>query len=383
MIKKALRVNLRRVRAISRKEFFQILRDPRSLGLAIVIPIILLILFGFALTLDVDNVPLAIWNQDGSKTSRDFILNFKNSRYFKIIGYYDNYRDLQDLLDHSRAMMVMVVPKDFSRFLDSAQAAPLQLLVDGSDSNTATIAMGYVRSVVAGYNINLITKSLDKLGLNISTPAEFRPRIWFNPNLLSKYFIVPGLIAIIIMIISALLTSLTVAREWERGTMEQLISTPVKPIELIFGKFIPYFIIGFFDLILAVVMSVFLFMVPFRGSLLLLVVASSIFLVAALMIGIMISITAKSQLMASQIAILSTFIPTFLLSGFIYPIYNMPKPIQFFTLFIPARYYITIIRGIYLKGNGLQVLWGQILVLCVFAGVVITIAVRNFKKRIA
>jgi len=359
------------------------MRDPRSLGLAIIIPIVLLVLFGFALTLDVDNVPLAIWNQDGSKTSRDFILNFNNSRYFKIIGYYDNYRDLQDLLDRSKAMMVMVIPKDFSRYLDSAQAAPLQLLVDGSDSNTATIAMGYVRSVVSGYNINLITKSLNKLGLNISTPAEFRPRIWFNPNLLSKYFIVPGLIAIIIMIIAALLTSLTVAREWERGTMEQLISTPVKPIELIFGKFIPYFVIGFFDLILAVVMSVFLFLVPFRGSLLLLIGASSIFLVAALMIGIMISIIAKSQLMASQIAILSTFIPTFLLSGFIYPIYNMPKPIQLFTYFIPARYFITIIRGIYLKGNGLDVLWGQILVLCVFACAVIIIAVKNFKKRIA
>jgi ABC-2 type transport system permease protein len=377
------KLNLRRVRAISRKEFIQILRDPRSLGLAIIIPVVLLVLFGFALTLDVDNVPLAIWNQDGSKTSRDFILNFKNSRYFKIIGYYNNYRDLQSLLDHSTAMMVMVIPKDFSRDLDSAQAAPVQLLVDGSDSNTATIAMGYVRSVVAGYNIRLITSSLDKQGLNLVTPAQFRPRIWFNPNLLSKYFIIPGLIAIIIMIISALLTSLTVAREWERGTMEQLISTPVEPVELIFGKFIPYFVIGFFDLILAVVMSLYLFMVPFCGSMLLLFVSSSIFLVAALMTGIMISVTSKSQLMASQIAILSTFIPTFLLSGFMYPIYNMPKAIQLVTYLIPARYYITIIRGIYLKGNGIAVLWPQVLVLCVFACVVVIIAVRKFKKKVA
>jgi ABC-2 type transport system permease protein len=209
-------MNLRRVKAISAKEFIQIMRDPRSLALAVVIPVVLLVLFGFALTLDVDNVPLAIWNQDGSKTSRDFILNFRNSRYFKIVGYYDNYRELQKMLDYSNVMMVMVIPKDFSRLLDSAQAAPVQLLVDGSDSNTATIAMGYVRSVVAGYNVNLITNTLQKMGLGNTTPLEFRPRIWFNPNLLSKYFIIPGLIAIIIMIISALLTSLTVSREWER-----------------------------------------------------------------------------------------------------------------------------------------------------------------------
>jgi len=259
----------------------------------------------------------------------------------------------------------------------------VQLLVDGSDSNTATIAMGYVRSVVAGYNVNLITDTLQKMGSGNTTPLEFRPRIWFNPNLLSKYFIIPGLIAIIIMIISALLTSLTVSREWERGTMEQLISTPVKPVELIFGKFIPYFVIGFFDLVLAVVMSLYVFIVPFHGNMLLLIGASSVFLVAALMMGIMISVTSKSQLAASQVAMLTTFIPTFLLSGFMYPIFNMPKVIQMVTYLIPARYYIVIIRGIYLKGNSIEVLWPQVLVLCLFACVVVTIAVRSFKKKIA
>jgi ABC-2 type transport system permease protein len=375
-------MNLMRVRAMSRKEFIQIMRDPRSLGLAIIIPIILLVLFGFALTLDVDNVPLAIWNQDGSKTSRDFILNFRNSKYFQIVGYYNNYRDLQYLLDRSITMMVMVIPKDFSHYLDSGKQAPVQLLVDGSDSNTATIAMGYVRSVVAGYNVNIIMKSLQKMGFSVNTPFEFQPRIWFNPNLLSKYFIIPGLIAIIIMIISALLTSLTVSREWERGTMEQLISTPVKPIELIIGKFIPYFVIGFFDLILAVLMSVFLFEVPLRGSLPFLFLSASVFLVAALMMGIMISTTSKSQLMASQIAMLSTFIPTFLLSGFMYPIFNMPQAIQLITYFIPARYFIVILRGLYLKGNGFYILWPQLAVLCVIGAIVVTIAVKKFKKKI-
>jgi ABC-2 type transport system permease protein len=279
-------------------------------------------------------------------------------------------------------MMVMVIPKDFSHYLDSGKQAPVQLLVDGSDSNTATIAMGYVRSVVAGYNVNIIMKSLQKMGFSVNTPFEFQPRIWFNPNLLSKYFIIPGLIAIIIMIISALLTSLTVSREWERGTMEQLISTPVKPIELIIGKFIPYFVIGFFDLILAVLMSVFLFEVPLRGSLPFLFLSASVFLVAALMMGIMISTTSKSQLMASQIAMLSTFIPTFLLSGFMYPIFNMPQAIQLITYFIPARYFIVILRGLYLKGNGFYILWPQLAVLCVIGAIVVTIAVKKFKKKI-
>jgi len=376
-------INLKRISAVSRKEFIQIWRDPRSLALALIIPVLLLVLFGFALTLDVDNVPMVIWNQDNSHLSRDFILNFKNSRYFNIVGYRNNYKDMLYMLDRSKAMMIMVVPKDFSHYLQSGKKAPLQLIVDGTDSNTATIAMGYVRSVVAKYNLDLFIKTLAANNIAVAPPLDYRPRVWFNPDLLNKYFVVPGLVAIIMMMIASLLTSLTMAREWERGTIEQLISTPVKANEMVIGKFIPYFVIGFIDLLISIFMAKYLFNVPLVGNIFLLIALSCLFLTGALSLGIFISTVAKSQLMASQMAILLTFIPTFLLSGFTYPIYNMPQVIQAITYLIPARYYIVILRGIFLKGVGLSTLWDEAILLLLFAVIMMYFAVRKFKKKIA
>jgi len=376
-------VNLRRVNAIYRKEFIQIIRDPRSLALALAIPMLLIVLFGYALSLDIDDIPLAIWDRDNTITSAEFILNFKNSKYFKIIGYYDNYKDLQRLVDSGKAMMAMVIDKDFSKYIASRQAAPVQLILDGSDSNTANIASGYVNSIVNQYNSNIIIKQLARYRKGGLTPVDVKARIWFNPDFESKLFIVPGLIAVIIMIISALLTSLTVAREWERGTMEQLISTPVRSAELILGKFLPYFVIGFVDLIMAVLLGVFVFGVPLRGSIILLFVLSGVFLTGALTLGIYISIVAKSQLMASQMAILTSFLPTFLLSGFTYEIFNMPPFVQALTYLVPARYFIVILRGIYLKAVGLEVLWKDSLLLFIFAILAVWGAIKKFKKKIA
>jgi ABC-2 type transport system permease protein len=375
-------VNLKRVSAITRKEFIQIIRDYRSLALALINPVILLCIFGFALSLDVNNVPLAIWNQDKSQVSADFIQNFKNSRYFNIVGYFDNYNQLQNYIDRRKALMAMVIPKDFSKYIQSNQAAPVQLLVDGSDANTATIAMGYVNAVVAGYNVKFIADSLAKLGMKNISPIDLRPRVWFNEDLKSKNYIVPGLIALIMMMIAAQLASITVAREWERGTMEQLISTPIRRGELILGKFIPYFIIGFFDLLVAISMGQFVFHVPFRGNLVLLLILSSIFLTGALSQGIYFSIVAKNQRMATQLAVLTTFLPTFILSGFIFPIYNMPKVIQIITYVVPARYFIAILKGIYLKGEGLNLLWKQVLFLLIFAIFIIVSAYRRFQKKV-
>ena len=375
-------MNLRRVSAITKKEFIQIIRDYRSLGLAIFNPILLLCLFGFALSLDVNNVPLVIWNQDKSQESSDFILNFKNSRYFKIVGFLDNYTQLQNYIDRRKALMAMVIPKDFSKFIQLNQPAPVQLLVDGSDSNTATIAMGYVNSVVAKYNVKFIEDSISKLGIKNFSPIDLRPRVWFNEDLKSKNYIIPGLIAVIMMMIAAQLTSITVAREWERGTMEQLISTPVRRGELILGKFIPYFLIGFFDLLVAVAMAQFVFVVPLRGSLILLLILSSIFLAGALAQGMYFSIIAKNQRLATQLTLLTTFLPTFMLSGFVYPIYNMPKVIQVITYIFPARYFISILKGIYLKGEGLNILWLQVLFLLLFALIMIVLAYRRFEKKV-
>jgi ABC-2 type transport system permease protein len=376
-------MDLRRVRAIASKEFIQVGRDPRSLAMAIFIPMLLLIMFGYVLDLDVNHVPMVVWNQDGSKTSTDFLLDFKNSKYFNIKAYFDNYRDIRGWVDSGKTLMAMVIPKDFSKYINSNQISPVQLIVDGSDSNTATIAMSYVNAVVAGYNTSLINDALAAQGVERSSPIEVRPRIWFNEDLKSRNFIIPGLIAVIMMVIAALLTSLTVAREWERGTMEQLISTPVTARELIFGKFIPYFVIGMVDLLVAVAMALFIFRVPFRGNIVELFALSGIFLLGALMMGILISIGAKNQLLASQIAIMTTFMPAFLLSGFMYAISNMPQVIQVITYIIPARYFITILKGIYLKGVGFSVLWKPALFLLIFGLLMVSIANKKFKKKVA
>jgi ABC-2 type transport system permease protein len=376
--------SLKRIKAVAAKEFVQIKRDARSLGLALAIPIFMLLIFGYGLSLDIDQVHTLIWNQDpSSELTREFLLNFKNSKYFKITGYTDNYRDIQHRIDNGQILMALVIPKDFSHYLAAGKAAPLQLIVDGSDANTATVAMGYVRTVVSNYNLNLLSNLFARHGLSPVKSINVHPRIWFNMGLNSTWFIVPGVIAMIIMIISALLISVTIAREWERGTMEQLISTPVKGYELITGKFIPYFVIGFFDLAVGVLMAQFLFGVPFRGSYLLLIILSSLFITGALSQGILISVASRTQLMASQLASLSTLIPTMLLSGFIYPIFNMPKFIQVFSYLIPARYYITVLRDLFLKGNGIATIWDEALFLLLFAGVMFIFAIRGFKKKVA
>ncbi len=382
-MEKTSRMNLTRVKALTKKEFIQVARDYRSLALAIAIPVLLLILFGFALSLDVDNVPLAIWDQDKTQISADFIRKFQGSRYFRVVGYFDNYEQLDEMIDRNQVLAAMVIGPDFSKHIQSSQPAPVQLLVDGSDSNTATIALGYASAVVSNYNASFVLETFSKFGMPEPAMIDVRPRVWFNQDLKSRNYIIPGLIAVIIMIIAALLTSLTVARERERGTMEQLISTPVKAGEIILGKFIPYFIIGLIDQLIAVAMTEFVYHVPFRGNLALLFLCSSLFLTGALALGMLISITAKNQLMASQLAMLVTFLPGFLLSGFAWAISNMPPVIQAITHAVPARYFITILRGIYLKGVGVKVLWLDILLLVIFTIIVVALADKNFKKKVS
>jgi ABC-2 type transport system permease protein len=376
--------SLKRIKSVAWKEFVQIKRDPRSLSLALAIPIFLLLVFGYGLSLDIDHVKTVVWNQDASsQASRDFLLNFKNSKYFNIAYYTDNYKDIERMIDSGKVILALIIPKDFSHYLKSGKAAPLQLLVDGSDANTATIAMGYVRAVVANYNARLMKGALLSRGVLAKGSVDARSRIWFNMGLTSTWFIIPGVIAMIIMIIAALLTSICIAREWERGTMEQLISTPVKGYELIIGKFIPYFAIGFFDLFVGVLMAKFLFQVPFRGSYLLLFILSSLFLTGALSQGILISVVARTQLMASQMATITTMLPTVILSGFVYPIFNMPKALQLVTYLIPARYYIIILRELFLKGGGLGSIWDEAVFLALFAAGMFALAVSRFRKRVA
>ena len=375
-------MNINRVTALIKKEFIHLWRDPWSLGMALAIPILLLVLFGYALTLDVDRIPLVIWDQDKTPLSRDYINRFAFSRYFYISSYADYYAPLQHAIDTNKAFMALIIPRRFAHHLKAHDPIAVQLLVDGSDSYRTTIAIGYAEAVTNLYNQTYLQRILWEKDILYHPPIKLCSRVWFNPDLKSRHYIIPSLIAVIMMIIAALLTSLTVAKEWENGTMEQLISTPLTASELVLGKFIPYFIVGFFDMLIAVGMGHYLFHIPFHGSIILLFLLSSIFLTGALSLGLLISITSKNQLLASQTAMIATFLPAFLLSGFMYAIDNMPTAIQLITYLIPARYFLIIIKGIYLKGVGLTVLWPPVLFLSIFAFITTTMAIKKFKKKV-
>ncbi|GER94027.1 ABC transporter permease [hot springs metagenome] len=364
-----------RIKAIAKKEIIQIRRDPLSLAIAFLMPVILLFIFGYAITLDVNNLRIIVYDQDRSGLSREFISQFKESGYFSIVSYAEDHREIDKYLESGRAQVAIWIPDDFSKNIKTGENAGLQVIVDGSDSNTATIAMGYISTISDQYTQRI-------KGSKVTPLIDPRVRVWYNPELKSRNYIIPGLIAVIMAVIAALLTSLTIAREWERGTMEQLISTPVRTPELIMGKLLPYFFIGFIDIILSVVMAFFVFEVPLRGNILLLAVLSSIFLFGGLSLGMLISIVAKSQLVASQVSMVVTFLPAFILSGFMYSIANMPKPLQIITYIIPARYFVSILKGIFLKGNTVSFLISETILLTIFGLMVFIIANKKFKKMV-
>ena len=377
-------MNLRRLLAVSRKETLHIRRDPRSLILAMGIPMLMLLMFGYALTLDVDRVPFVVWDQGHTPESREFIARFTATRYFDFQGSVSDYAGLERAIDTRQAMLALVLPPDFAPRLAAGRSAGVQAIVDGSDANTAGIVLGYTQAIASGFNQQLALEQVRRITGQSPAPAlDLRTRVWFNPDLESRNFIVPGIMAVIMGLIAALLTSLTIAREWERGTMEQLISTPVKPAELILGKLLPYSVIGLANMVIAVLMAVYLFDVPLRGSVPLLFAVGMIFVVGTLAQGILISTVAKQQLLASQFAMISTFLPAFLLSGFAFAIANMPLPVQGITYIVPARYFVALVKGIFLRGVGLETLWRDALFLVVFALVVTGIAIRKTHKRLA
>ncbi|HOF40979.1 MAG TPA: ABC transporter permease [Candidatus Hydrogenedentes bacterium] len=372
-----------RVKAVARKEFIHIVRDPRSLGMAIAIPMLLLFLFGYALALDVDRVPLMVWDQSQTPASREFLTYFTGSRYFSLQRYASGYPELERALDANEVLVGLVIPRDFAERARTRAPVRVQAIVDGSDSNTATISMGYLNAISLAYSNQVLLEETRRItGKTPAPPVDLRPRVWFNADLESRNYIIPGLTAVIMMVIAALLTSLTVAKEWEQGTMEQLISTPVKETELVVGKLLPYFAIGMLDVLLAVLMGAYVFEVPLRGSVPLLFGVSAVFLAGALSMGMLISIAAKSQLLASQLAMILTFLPSFLLSGFMYATANMPRAVQVVTYLVPARYFVALLKGIYLKGVGLEVLGVQAGMLAAFSGLMIALAILKFEKRL-
>jgi ABC-2 type transport system permease protein len=331
------------IKAIVRKEFYHLIRDFRSMYLAFVIPLLLIFMFGYALSLDVDNVRIVIVDQDKTGLSRDFIRKLDASTYFDVVRHLDDSQAAVRYLDQGAMTMALVIPPGWTEDLKADREAPLQILLDGSDPNFAGLSRGYITAFVEAYNRDRLLSFLNRKGKQeIRPPVEGRIRVWFNEDLDSRNFIVPGIIAIIIMIVGAMLTSLVVAREYENGTMETILSLPIRG-----GEF----------------MGQVLFGVVMKSSFWLMVLASAIYISVALCLGLLISIATKSQLVANQAAILITFLPSLLLSNFVFPVGNMPKIFQVLTYVIPATYFIDILNGIYLRSLGLAHLWPSYAVL--------------------
>ena len=377
-------MSYRRTKAVFIKELRHIVRDKRSLGLALAMPAMMLLLYGFALSLDVDHVPVLLYDQDGTAASRSLERDFRGSRFFEVTGDVNDYGEIQRGIDRNTILMGVVIPRNFGKDLMAGRGSSIQLLVDGSDSNTAAIAMGYAESVVQGYSTQVRSDILNLRGAKPQPPAvSAQMRVWYNSSLQSKNFVVPGLIAIILMILTGQLTTLTIAREWEMGTMEQILSTPLRPVEMVLGKMLAYFVVGLIDAVISFIAGITVFAVPFRGSLLVLTISTLIFLCGAMFWGIFISAGARTQVVAYQMGMLTTFLPGFLLSGFVFSIDTMPKWIQVISVVVPTRYFITILKSVFLKGVGLEILWPQLVYLILFSGFVFWRSVRRMHQKVA
>ncbi len=371
-------LSARRLWAVARKEWLHVRRDTRSLVMAFVVPAVMVVLFGYIITFDVKHIRMAVLDRSQTSQSRDLVAAFRSSGYFEVVRQLDDEREIAPLLARSTVRIALVIPPDFSRHLAAREPAPVQALVDGGDANTASITINYAQAIATTYSVNAVLK-----GQPLPVPLQAESRVWYNDDLKSSNMIVPGLMATVMMILAALLTSLTVAREWERGTMEQLAATPVHRLEVILGKLLPYLGIGFVDIILVAVAGGVIFAVPFRGNPLFLLAAATLFLIGTLGLGIFISATSKSQFLATQLAMIATFLPSTLLSGLMFDLGSLPKVLQIISLAVPARYFIVVVRGVFLKGVGPHVLWPQGLGMILFAIIGLGLAVRAFKKEIA
>jgi ABC-2 type transport system permease protein len=366
-----------RIRQMIIKEFIQVFRDRRMKAIIFVVPLIQLMIFGYAVTMDVNNIPTAVYDLDKSYESRELLRRLESSGYFDILYFVESPEAIKELLDKGKVITAIQMNRGFSADIKKGIKTEVQILLDGTDSNTATIAMNYASRVVAKYAADIGMKHLS------SSPAllDVRTRAWYNPDLKSRNYNVPGVIALMIMLICLLLTSMAIVREREIGTMEQLMVTPIKPIELILGKTVPFALIGFFDMFLVAVVGLSWFNIPIRGSIPLLTLGTAIYLLSVLGIGLFISTISKTQ----QQALMATFLffaPAVLLSGFMFPIENMPEIIQYGTYLNPLRYFLDILRGIFLKGNGINILWPQMAALLALGITVITISSLRFTKRL-
>jgi ABC-2 type transport system permease protein len=373
-----------RFAAIVRKEVIQISRDLPSLLIIVTMPVLLMLAFGYGVRFDIQHIPVYVFDREGSQQSQNFLKHFQASEYFNVVRTVDNYPALIRALDAGDCRLALVIPADFSEQLKTGSPVSVQALMDATDNNTANVSISYSEAVVQSYNREIQLDWLRGHGqTEFQPPLTVDTRTWFNEDLESTANIVPGVIAIIMAVIGSFLTSLTIAREWERGTMEQLISTPITPLELMIGKLVPYFVIGLLDTALCAGIAIWWFDVPFRGQWSVFFLSCTLFLTVVLSMGYFVSVAAKSQLAASQVALISTFLPAFLLSGFIYPIDQMPPVIQVITHLIPARYFMTIIRDVFLKGTSLPLILNDLIALAIFALLLTILATRAFHKKLS
>jgi len=376
-------MNMQRLLSIVKKEIIQIKRDRASMVMAFILPLIMLLIFGYAVTTDVEHIKTAVFDQSKSFESRQLVNSFKNTGYFDPDSLAESYKEMTYLIDSGKAAAGIIIPPDYAKKLHRNESTQIQLLVDGSDPLDARGALSNAQVIVQSKSFDSKIRQLQKTGLaiNLKPPIELSYRIWYNPNMESRKFNIPGLIGVIMQNITMLLTAFATVRERERGTLEQLIITPVKPLELIVGKLIPYAFIGFWDMLLVLCLGVFWFNVPINGSIIQLLLLSLIFLIAALGFGMFVSTVSKTQLQAMQVSFM-IILPSILLSGFMFPRDSMPKLLQILGNIIPLTYFIHILRGIILKGVGSSYLWTDIIPLIVFAIGILFLSVIRMKKRL-
>lgn len=368
---------------IIRKEFLQLKRDPKMFVIVLIAPVIQLIFLGYAVNMDVEKVPTVIFDQDRSETSRGLLHRFSGNRYFEFVEHVDNYSDFQYLIESGEAWLGIVIPYDFERSIIRNESEKLQAIFDGSDGNKASIISGYLRKVITNYSVELLDSKMKKYG-KFETPistVEPEIRAWYNPELVTRVYMVPGIVGLLLSIITLILTSLAIVKEREIGTLEQIIVTPIKPTQLIIGKLIPFAILGFVAVIIVLFAMTFVFNLPPRGSVLLLFFSTFLYILSTLGLGIFVSTVSKTQQQAMMLAIFVVLLPMVFLSGFAFPIENMPTIIQGLTYAIPLRYFMTIIRGIILKGIGIYELWFELSMLFAIGTFVLTLSSLRFQKK--
>ncbi len=373
----------RRVAPIIKKEFRQIKRDKRVLAILTLVPAMLLLLNGYALNFDVAHIKLAVLDEEKSKESREFINGFLTSGYFDFVASLSSSDEATELIDDGKVRLALIIPPDFSRDILAGRQASVQVLVDGMDANAATTVVGYTQAVTLQYSQKIILKNLSKMGRGSYIPINYQPRIWYNPELKSAKFLVPGLIAFILAITGVIATSLSIVKEKERNTIEQIDVSPIRTVDLILGKMIPYALISLVAATLVLIAAYFMFDVVIKGNYFLLFIATSLFICAALGIGLFVSTISDSQQVAFQIASVVSMLPTMILSGFMFPIRSMPWWLQILTNITPAKFYLIILRSIILKGSGIEAFWQQLIYLIIFTVIVVGLSIRRFKKHTA